>query len=133
MDRALGFLQQTDAQFADTRVAMLRAEYLLEVNENLTYKTLRGTGDSVEDCKRAARVSPEYQTKFDEYLKTVREFEFLRPGANGRSWTSKRRVHWKLHGDKEEETYDLVTQTRTRHEDGARVHGIGALPGLSRV
>lgn len=78
MDRALRFLAETDAEFADRRVMMLRTEYLVEVTENLTYKSLRDSDGSVEDCKRAARASKEYQEKFDEYLKSVREFEFLR-------------------------------------------------------
>lgn len=77
-ERALDFLAQTDAEYADWRVTMLRTEYLAEVAENLIYKTLRSTGDSVEDCKRAARASPEFQEKFDEHLKAVREYEFLR-------------------------------------------------------
>jgi hypothetical protein len=75
MDRALHFLAETDAQFADTRVMMLRTEYLVEVTECMVYKSLEGT---VEDRKRGAKSSPEVQAKFEDYLKAVREFEFLR-------------------------------------------------------
>jgi hypothetical protein len=75
MDRALAFLAQTDAQFADTRVAMLRGEYLAEVAENLYFKLLSGT---VEDRKREAKMAPEVQAKMEDYFKCVREFEFLR-------------------------------------------------------
>lgn len=75
MDRALNYLAQTDAQFADTRVAMLRTEYLVEVTECLIYKSLDGT---IEDKKREAKSHPDVQAKFEEHLKAVREFEFLR-------------------------------------------------------
>lgn len=74
-ERALSFLAETDAEFADRRVMMLRTEYLVEVAECMVYKSLEG---SIEDRKRSAKSSPEVQTKFDEYLKAVREFEFLR-------------------------------------------------------
>jgi hypothetical protein len=77
-ERALSFLAETDAEYADRRVMMLRTEYLAEVTENLTYKSLRDSDGSVEDCKREARSSEEYKTKFEEYLKAVREYEFLR-------------------------------------------------------
>lgn len=75
MDNALAYLAETDAQFADTRVMMLRTEYLVEVTECLVYKHLDGT---IEDKKREAKSHPDVQTKFEDYLKAVREFEFLR-------------------------------------------------------
>lgn len=74
-ERALNFLAQTDAEYADRRVMMLRTEYLLEVAECLVYKGLEG---SVEDRKRGAKSSDEVKEKTEEYLKAVREYEFLR-------------------------------------------------------
>lgn len=74
-EKALLFLEHTDAQYADTRVMMLRTEYLVEVTECMVYKTLEG---SIEDRKRLAKSDPVTQAKFDEYLKSVRDFEFLR-------------------------------------------------------
>jgi hypothetical protein len=78
MDNALAYLAETDAQMADTAVMKLRTEYLCEVAENLIYKTLRASGASVEDCKREARSSEDFQKKYDDHLKAVRDFEFLR-------------------------------------------------------
>jgi hypothetical protein len=74
-ERALDFLAQTDAEHADLRVMMLRAEYLVEVTECMVYKGMEG---SVEDRKRAAKSSGEVQARMEDYLKVVREYEFLR-------------------------------------------------------
>lgn len=74
-EKALLFLEHTDAQYADTRVMMLRAEYLVDVTECMVYKTLEG---SIEDRKRLAKSDTATQAKFDDYLKSVRDYEFLR-------------------------------------------------------
>jgi hypothetical protein len=75
MGRALAFLAETDAEFADTRVMVLRTEYLVEVAEALAFKHLEG---GVEERKKAAKTSEEVQKKFEEHLQAVRHFEFLR-------------------------------------------------------
>lgn len=74
-DKAIQFLAQTDAEYADRRVMLLRTEYLWECAEALAYQHLDG---SIEDKKRGAKLAPETKTAHDEYLKAVREYEFLR-------------------------------------------------------
>ena len=75
MSRALAFLAETDAEFADVRVQVLRTEYLVDVAESLAFKLLEG---GVEERKKAAKANPEVQQKFEEHLQAVRHFEFLR-------------------------------------------------------
>lgn len=75
MSRALAFLAETDAEFADCRVSVLRTEYLMEVAESLAFKLLEG---GVEERKKAAKTMPEVQTKFEEHMVAVRHYEFLR-------------------------------------------------------
>jgi hypothetical protein len=75
MEKALRFLAETDAEFADTRVMVLRTEYLMEVAESLAFKLLEG---GIEERKKAAKASPEVQEKFENHLVAVRAFEFLK-------------------------------------------------------
>jgi hypothetical protein len=75
MDKAIWLLSQTDAEFADCRVMVLRTEYQWECAESLAYQHLEG---SVEDRKRGAKLADSTKDAHEEYLKAVRHFEFLR-------------------------------------------------------
>ena len=74
-ERALLYLEQTDAQFADAYVMRLRTEYLWECAEALVYQHLEG---SVEDRKRGAKRAPETGEAHEKYLACVRDHEFLK-------------------------------------------------------
>jgi hypothetical protein len=74
-EKALCYLEQTDAQFADAYVMRLRTEYLCECAEALVYQHLEG---SVEDRKRGAKVAEETKKAHEEYLSSVRAHEFLK-------------------------------------------------------
>jgi hypothetical protein len=74
-EKALCYLEQTDAQFAESYVMRLRTEYLWECAEALVYQHLEG---SVEDRKRGAKVAEETRKAHEEYLARVRDHEFLK-------------------------------------------------------
>lgn len=76
MERALRWMATTDTEFADWRVASLRAEYMADVAESLAYKLAEG--GSVEDRKKAAKASPEVKKAMDDYFAAVRGYEVLR-------------------------------------------------------
>lgn len=75
MERALRWLARTDSALAEKRVAVLRTEYLATVAESLSYKVLEGT---VEDRKRACKITPEVQAAMEKQFAAVLEYEKLR-------------------------------------------------------
>lgn len=75
MERALRWMATTDTEFADWRVAVLRAEYMADVAESLAYKLLEGT---VEDRKRGCKMAPEVVKAQEDYFTAVRGYEKLR-------------------------------------------------------
>ncbi|MDB6103324.1 MAG: hypothetical protein JWO52_3323 [Gammaproteobacteria bacterium] len=76
MERALRWMACCDTEFADWRVASLRAEYMADVAESLAYKLIEG--GSVEDRKKAAKASPEVKKAMEDYFTAVRGYEILR-------------------------------------------------------
>jgi hypothetical protein len=75
MERALRWMACSDTEFADWRVASLRAEYMADVAEAMVYKLAEG---SIEDRKKAAKASPEVKKAMEDYFTAVRGYEVLR-------------------------------------------------------
>lgn len=75
VERAIRYLEQTDLEVADWKVAVMRAEHMVDVTESTVYQAATG---SVEDRKRFAKASPEVMVKKEELFRTVREHEIIR-------------------------------------------------------
>ena len=75
VERAIRYLEQTDLEVADWKVAVMRAEHLVEVTESTVYRAAEG---SIEDRKRYAKASPEVMVKQEELFRAVREHEVIR-------------------------------------------------------
>lgn len=75
VERAILYLQQTDTEVADWKVAVMRAEHMVDVTESTVYRAAEG---SIEDRKRSAKGSPEVMVKQEELFRAVREHEIIR-------------------------------------------------------
>jgi hypothetical protein len=76
LEKALCTLAETDSEYAERRGAMLRYEYMADCAESVAYAAI--TDGSVEDRKRAAKVSEPVQKAKEEYFKAVVEYERLK-------------------------------------------------------
>jgi hypothetical protein len=75
VERAIRYLEQTDLEVADWKVAVMRAEHMVDVTESTVYQAASG---SIEDRKRFAKASPEVMTKQEELFRAVRNHEMIR-------------------------------------------------------
>ena len=75
VERAIRYLEQTDIEVADWKVAVMRAEHMVDVTESTVYQASFG---SIEDRKRLAKASPEVMVKQEELFRAVREHEIIR-------------------------------------------------------
>src|SRR5882757_3886166 len=75
VERAIRYLEQTDAEVADWKVAVMRAEHMVDVTESTVYQAASG---SIEDRKRFAKASPEVMIKQEELFRAVRNHEVIR-------------------------------------------------------
>lgn len=77
LEKALCTLAETDSEYAETKGAMLRAEYLAKVAESLAYKAM-DPGMTVAAREREVLLVPEVQKAHEEYFKVVVLYEKLR-------------------------------------------------------
>lgn len=75
VDKAMHLLAETDAEVADSKVAVLRSEMKAKSIEALIYAALTG---SIEDRKQAVRLDPRFEAAWEDHFKAVAIHERLK-------------------------------------------------------
>lgn len=75
VDKAMHLLAETDAEIADSKVAVLRSEMKAKSIEALIYTALTG---SIEDRKQAVRLDPRFEAAWEEHFRCVAHHERLK-------------------------------------------------------
>ena len=76
VDRALGFLAETDRECAAWKGAVLRTEHVAKVAEAMAFKLAEGS--SAEERKQLSRTTPEVLAKWEEHFQAVTQYETVR-------------------------------------------------------
>lgn len=75
VDRAMHTIAETDAEVANSKVAVLRSEMKAKSVEALIYTALAG---SIEDRKQAVRLDPRFEAAWEDHFKAVAHYERLK-------------------------------------------------------
>jgi hypothetical protein len=75
VDRAMHTLAETDAEVADSKVAVMRSEMKAKSIEALIYASLTG---SIEDRKQAVRLDQRFEKAWEDHFTAVAHHEKLK-------------------------------------------------------
>lgn len=76
VDRALGYLCETDREMAAWKGMVLRTEHTAKVAEAMAFKLSEGS--SAEERKQLSRTTPEVLKKWEEHFEAVTQYETVK-------------------------------------------------------
>lgn len=74
-EKIFAALETQRAILVDALETKLKAEKALERAEDTVFEIHRKTGIAIEDCKRSARLAPETQKLFEEWIKAKKDYD----------------------------------------------------------